>query len=307
MSSLQHYPGGVWSAAPTPFTETMAIDTDAIARMVEHHVRLGINGLFLAGTNGEGAWMPNQDRRLLVRTVVECVAGRMPVAVQVTDNSAARIIENMHAAREDGADIAIIAPPFFLMNATVRNLVSLYRQAIRACPLPVGVYDRGTHGAVVVPAEALAQIYAEDKVVMIKDSSSNPVNREIALAARKKRPHLVLLDGDEFNCVEYLRAGYDGLLLGGGVFNGYLARLIFNAAREGKFATAQRLQQRMNRMMWEIYGGKKITCWLAGEKKLLCELGVFSTWNNYLNYPLTAPCARAIQRVLVREAEVLLP
>jgi len=301
------YPGGVWSAAPTPLTETMAIDTAAIARMVEHHVRLGISGLFLAGTNGEGAWLPDGDRRLLVRTVVDCVAGRMPVAVQVTDNSAPRIIENMHRAQEDGAEIAIIAPPFFLMNATVRNLVKLYREAIRACPLPVGIYDRGMHGAVVVPGEALAAIYAEKKVVMLKDSSSNPVNREIVLAEKRKRPELVVLDGDEFICVEYLQAGYDGLLLGGGVFNGYLAGMIFQAVRAGKIAEAQRLQRRMNRLMLEVYGGKKIACWQSGEKYLLCEMGIFSTWKNYLNYPLTTSCIRAIQRALIREKAVLLP
>jgi dihydrodipicolinate synthase/N-acetylneuraminate lyase len=301
------FPGGVWSAAPTPFTTQWTIDVESVQRMVEHHLRLGISGLFLAGTNGEGPWMPTADKRAFVRTVVAAVAGRMPVAVQVTDNSAARIIENMQAAREDGADIAVIAPPYFLLNATPKNVVTLYRHAIRACPLPVGIYDRGNLGPVVVTDDALKAIYAEKKVVLLKDSSMQANRMDIALAAKRTRPGLTLLNGWEFNCVPYLQAGYDGLLLGGGVFNGYLAGLIIDAVRAGKITLADRLQRRMNRLMWDVYGGKKITCWLAGEKRLLQAMGLFTTWHNYLNYPLTATCERAIQRALVREREVLLP
>ncbi len=66
-SSTPSFPGGVWSAAPTPFDEAMRIDTEAVARMVEHHCRLGVCELFLAGTNGDGPWLPDRDRLLLLR------------------------------------------------------------------------------------------------------------------------------------------------------------------------------------------------------------------------------------------------
>lgn len=301
------YPGGVWSAAPTPFTATMELDTDAVARMVEHHCRLGINGLFIAGTNGEGPWMPDPQKQLLVRTVVQCVQGRMPVAVQVTDNSAARILINIHAAKDNGADIAVIAPPYFLMNATPRNIANLYLEAIRNSPLPVGIYDRGSYSSVAVPDAVLRTLYAEPNVALIKDSSLQPARREIALAAKKKRPELILLNGAEFNCVEYLTAGYDGLLLGGGVFNGYLAGKIMQAVKAGKLPLAEKLQRRMNRMMFAVYGGKKIACWLAGEKKLLVEMGIFHTERNYPNYMLNRACINAIQRVFAEDADVLWP
>ncbi len=67
---------------------------------MEHHVRLGVRGLFLTGSNGEGPWMTDAQRRTLVETAVRCSRGRMPVAVQVTDNSAARILDNMRQAAD---------------------------------------------------------------------------------------------------------------------------------------------------------------------------------------------------------------
>ena len=298
---------GVWSATPTPLTPKMAVDTQSVKRMVDHHLRLGIRGLFLAGTCGEGAWMPERQKRLLVETVAKYAKGKMLVSVQVTDNSAARILDNMRTVREDGADIAVIAPPLFLLNATPRTLLNLYRQAIRESPLPVGIYDRGTFGSVVVPDDVLAQIYAEPKVIIVKDSSTNPVRRDIALAVRRKRPDLRLFDGDEFRCVDYLKAGYDGLLVGGGIFIGHLAGMIIKAVADVDLPRAENLQQRMNRIMYAVYGGKKITCWLSGLKRLMVEMGVFRTWNNYLDYPLTASCLRDIRKVLVKDRDVLLP
>ena len=45
---------GVWSATPTPLTQKMTVDTQSVKRMVDRHLRLGIKGLFVAGTCGEG-------------------------------------------------------------------------------------------------------------------------------------------------------------------------------------------------------------------------------------------------------------
>jgi len=305
--SKPSFPGGVWSAIPTPFTAKMEIDVESVRRMVAHHVRLGIKGLFVCGTNGEGPWMTDVQRRKLLRAVIRFTRGRMPVAVQVTDNSAARILDNITMAQNEGADIAVIAPPYFVFNASPRNILKLYLDAIRHSTLPVGIYDRGKFGSVFVPDDVLRDIYSEPKVAIIKDSSSMPERMRIALEAKRRRPSLCLLNGWEFNCIPYIKTGYDGLLLGGGVFNGYIADKIIGAVRSGDMKLAEQVQTRMNNMMWAVYGGKKITCWLSGEKQLLVRMGIFKTWLNYPNYPLNPACRRAIERTLGQNRKWLLP
>lgn len=298
---------GVWSATPTPFTEKGDVDQVAVRRLVKHHLRLGVKGLFVCGSCGEGAWMTDGQRRAMLSATAEAADGRLLVAMQVTDNSAGRIIDNMRMARDDGADIAVIAPPYYLRMDTAESLVALYSEAIRACALPVGIYDLGPRGTVIVPPAALKRIYAEKNVIMVKDSSLDPVHMKIALAARRERPRLRLLSGYEFDCVSYLQAGYDGLLLGGGIFNGRLANMIVAAVAKGDTDEAQRLQHRMNRLMWDVYGGRKITCWLAGLKELLVSMGVFRTSRCILRYSLTDTCSKAITRALERDRDVLLP
>ena len=297
---------GVWSATPTPLTSAMKLDVVSVKRMVEHHLRLGVKGLFLAGTCGEGPVMPEKMKEDLVRATADCAKGRLVLAAQVTDNSAARILDNIHAMKRCGADVAVIAPPYFAIESTKDGLLRTYVDAIRASDLPVGIYDRGKHSPVFVPNDVIREIYRQKKVILVKDSSADFDRMRIALKVRKERPGLKLLTGWEFKCVPYLQAGYDGLLLGGGIFNGRLANLIMDAARAGDFARAQKLQDRMNRMMWAVYGGKKITCWMSGLKKLLVEMGVFRTWKSFYNYPLTESCRKAIQKVMVRDADVLM-
>ena len=299
--------GGVWSAIPTPFTARMKIDTESVRRMIEHHVRLGIKGLFACGTNGEGPWMTDTQRRIFLRSVVRFTRKRMPVAVQVTDNSAARILDNIAMAKSEGADIAVIAPPYFVANASSNNILKIYLEAIRRSSLPVGIYDRGKFSAVFVPDDILPDIYAEPKVVIIKDSSTMPERMKIALKAKRRRPSLCLLNGNEFNCVQYISSGYDGLLLGGGVFNGHIAGKIIDAVKTGNIKLAEQLQAKMNKIMWAVYGGKKISCWLAGEKQLLVRMGIFKTLLNYPDYRLSPVCRRAVERTLKQNRKWLLP
>jgi 4-hydroxy-tetrahydrodipicolinate synthase len=146
-----------------------------------------------------------------------------------------------------------------------------------------------------MPESHLAELLTEPSVVMVKDSSRTATRRKIYLTARKARPGLILLNGDEFDCVSFLRAGYDGLLLGGGIFNGAIARRIIAAVDAGNLTEAERLQTRMNDLMLRVYGGPKLECWLTGLKELLVQMNIFSTNVNTLDYPLTDICAEQIR------------
>ncbi len=287
--------GGIWSATPTPFTADYRVDVEAVRRLVAHHIEMGITGVMLAGTCGEGPWMRVRDREALTRTAVEAAQGRLRIALQVTDNSAARVLDNIANAAAWGAELAVVEAPYFFLNAKPERLLAHYREIARRSGLPMGLYDRGKASAFAMPESHLPELLAEPGIAMVKDSSTMASRRDLYLAARRKRPGLVLLTGGEFDAVEYLRAGYDGALLGGGIFNARLAIGIMQAVRAGDLAAAEKLQARMNDLMYRVYGGQKIECWLSGLKELLVQMGLFTTRNNLLEYPLTEECASQIR------------
>ena len=53
----------IWSALPTPLTPDFRVDEPSVERVIQAAVRDGINGVFLAGTCGEGPWLP--ERRIV--------------------------------------------------------------------------------------------------------------------------------------------------------------------------------------------------------------------------------------------------
>ena len=100
----------IWSATPTPFEKDGSLDLLSIQRLVEHHRRLGVSGLFVGGTCGEGSFMPDQQRIEVVRLVKQAAGDSLHIAANVTDTSAARVTENTLRMSDAGADSVVIAP-----------------------------------------------------------------------------------------------------------------------------------------------------------------------------------------------------
>lgn len=286
----------IWSAAPTPLTPDLKVDLPSVERMIHDAMAGGISGLFLGGTCGEGPWLPDRERTRLVQAARAASGGRLKIAAQVTDNSVPRILDNVAAAAAAGADYAIIAAPATMLNATPDRITALFEEAATASPLPVGIYDLGRHRPIMIPQDQLKRIYLLPNVHLAKDSSGSVERREAALAARREKPSLQLFNGDEFRCVEYLQAGYDGLMFGGAAATAPQLREITELFLAGRIAEAKAVEAKTREVLFGIYGGQSIACWLTGLKHYMVSRGLFASSASYLGYPLTPECRAFIER-----------
>lgn len=280
----------IWSALPTPLTEDLKVDVPSVERMIRDALAGGIKGVFLAGTCGEGPWLPAIERRRLVEAVAAEANGRLEIAVQTTDNSVPRIMENIHDVSEAGADYAIIAAPAVFMNATPDRMTAFFTEAVGKSCLPVGIYDLGKHRPVLIPDDRLMDVYLLPQVRFVKDSSNSPERRAIALAAREAKPTLRLFNGDEFNCLEYMEGGYNGFMFGGAVAVAPQLNQIASLFLNGRIEEAREVDAEMKRILFGIYGGASIACWLTGLKYYMLRRGLFSSTASFLGYPLTDEC-----------------
>lgn len=288
----------LWSATPTPFTDQLKIDVQAVVAMIEHQVNWRLDGVMVCGTCGEGPWLADADREVLIRTAVDTAQGCLPVAVQITDNSARRMLEQAERAAKWGATHVVVAQPYFLVHATPRSVAAITMEVIRNAPLPVVLYDRGRHSSHQLDKEDAILLAAEDNVIAIKESSRDVERMRAYATVAAQRGNLLLLSGDEFACDQAMAEGASGLFLGGAIVNARLAREIIRSHRAGDAAGAAAGQARMSDFLWRVYGGRNLTCWLAGLKYLLVRLGIFSGWNNLPGYPLTEECRDSIDRLL---------
>ncbi len=289
---------GVWSAPPTPLTEQGDIDLASVRRSVDRHIALGCDGVLLAGTCGEGPWLRQSQREALVRTSLEQAGDSLHVSVQVTDNSPGLILDQIDAVSGWGARIAVVAQPYFFMNSTPARLRDFYSEIWEHSCLPVIFYDRGQNAPVPTPLEILEEVVSHPKVAGVKDSSCDIARTAILSKVRNQRPDFRMLTGNEFDLLPMLKAGYDGAFYGGSVISARAVRQCIALFTAGEVAAAEKLDEEIKCVLLDIYGGPKITCWLAGLKYFLVRLGVFESWFNIPGYPLTVECRQAIDQVI---------
>ena len=76
---------GVIPAMITLFDEHENVDVQRTRDMVEFLIARGVDGLYLTGSTGEGFLMDQEERKLVVETVVDQVKGRIPVIVSLNE------------------------------------------------------------------------------------------------------------------------------------------------------------------------------------------------------------------------------
>jgi dihydrodipicolinate synthase/N-acetylneuraminate lyase len=158
LTDLDHRPLIV--AAVTPMAAGGAtLDLDAIGPYAAFLAGHGADGVFACGTTGEGVLLSIEERRRAATTFREAVAGILIIhaGAQTTADTVALAA---HAA-EAGADaVAVIAPPYFPLDADA--LTAHFVAAARACaPLPFYCYAFAARSGYPLPVDVIRRIAEE--------------------------------------------------------------------------------------------------------------------------------------------------
>lgn len=295
--------GAIWSATPTPFLANGDLDDTGLERLCRQHQRLGVSGLFLAGTCGEGPFMPNRQRAELVRKVRRLAGPSLHLAVQVSDTSSARVRENIAEAVDAGADSVVIAAPW-LVRFVNRDFARRYffESLECTCPVPRGIYVIVQPPETGIDRDLWREIVEHPQVAYVKDSSGSVEYRQSFLELKARRPGLLLRTGCEFDVLSAMRDGYSGCLLGTAIFSGAMIARAIAALQQGDEDGAQSWQERSNRLLYDLFR-PDISAWMSGLKYALRAAGIFSTEFSHLAYPLTDDDRRRIDAALQREQE----
>ena len=161
---------GVMVPILTPLTPDVEVDVRSLRRLVNYLLDNGVHGIWAAGTTGEFAALDEPARRLVIETVADEVAGRVPVIGNVSAMSTAAAAG---AARElRGMPLAGIAatPPFFYTHSQ-EELLDHFRIVAEAGEQPLWVYNIPSMVKLTVDAATTVQLAREGTVAGIKDSS----------------------------------------------------------------------------------------------------------------------------------------
>lgn len=131
---------GVIPAMITLFDENENVDVKRTRELVEFLIGRGVNGLYLTGSTGEGFLMDAEERKLVVETVIDQAAGRVPVIVHVGDIGTKKTIALAEHAYRAGADAISSVPPFY-WKFSEEDIYGYYRDVAASTPLPMVIYN----------------------------------------------------------------------------------------------------------------------------------------------------------------------
>ena len=214
---------GVFPVVPTTFHENGSLDLASQKRCVDFMIDAGSHGLAILANFSEQFLIADDERELLTRTVLEHVAGRVPVIVTTTHFSTKVCAERSRRAQDMGAAMVMVMPPYH--GATFRvgepQIHAFYAGVSDAISIPIMVQDAPAAGTT-MSAAFLARMAQQ-----IEHLSYFKI--ETAGAASKLR-ELIRLGGDAIEgpwdgeeaitLIPDLDAGATGAMTGGGYPDG---------------------------------------------------------------------------------------
>jgi dihydrodipicolinate synthase/N-acetylneuraminate lyase len=153
---------GAIAAALTPLTGGgSAIDEEAIPPYVHFLASHGLDGILALGTTGEGVLFDLDERRRIAELFIEAAGPGLQVAVHCGAQTTADTTTLAEHAAMVGADaVAVIAPPYFALDA--EELFQHFAAAAAACdPLPFYLYEFAARSGYAIPLEVIARLRDE--------------------------------------------------------------------------------------------------------------------------------------------------
>ena len=154
----------------TPLKSDESVDTGSLRRLVNYLLDNGVHGIWASGTTAEFAALPDRERVVSIETVVDEVAGRVPVIGNISGPSTALSVGLALAVQEIGLDGIAATPPYYYPHAQ-DELLDHYRYIRDRVGLPLWVYNIPQTVKTAVAPGTVATLAGEGAVVGIKDSS----------------------------------------------------------------------------------------------------------------------------------------
>lgn len=232
---------GIIPAVTTPFTADDQVDVPALKENVEKLIEAGVHGFVATGTMGEAGSLTREERALVVRSVVEAAAGRVPVTVGVSSGSARQSLEYANDGKASGATAIMSLPPLGY-RADEDEVVAFYAE-LATCGLPIMAYNNPEASGVDMPAPLIARIYEEvEGVVAIKECSGD--TRRIPALLHLEGDLEVIVGGDDW-ALEGFAAGAIGWITGVGVLAPRETVELYEAVRANDLDRAREVYRRL--------------------------------------------------------------
>ena len=232
---------GVGVALITPFNNYQ-VDYPALERMVEHVINGGVDYIVALGSTAETATLSIQERKEVLRFIINKCAERVPIVVGMGSNDTHELVDQLHTFDLSGT-VAILSVVPYYNKPSQEGIYRHFMAVAEASPVPVIIYNVPGRTGVNMTAETTLRLAkASKKIVAIKEACGNIEQMQAILDGKPE--NFLVISGDDGLTVELVKRGGSGVIsVAANTFPEQFCRCIHNAM-EGRIEEAEVAMER---------------------------------------------------------------
>lgn len=202
---------GVMPAVTTKFTSDDKLDFNMFEVNMKAQLDAGVSGIILGGTLGEASTLLEEEKRELVKHTVSLTDGKVPVIMNIAEQTTKGAILAANQAEQDGAKGLMMLPPM-RYKASDYETVAFYSDVARNTSLPIMVYNNPVDYKIEVTLDMFEELLKFDNIQAVKESTRDISN--VTRIINRFGDRLKILSGVDTLALESLLMGSDGWVSG---------------------------------------------------------------------------------------------
>ncbi|MGB5700536.1 dihydrodipicolinate synthase family protein [Muriicola sp.] len=202
---------GVMPAVTTKFTKLDTLDLQMFEKNLKAQMDAGVHGIILGGTLGEASTLEEDEKVQLIKTTVNLVSQKIPVIVNIAEQSTKGALKAAERAEKYGAQGLMMLPPM-RYKANAHETVVYFSEVAKHSKLPIMVYNNPVDYGIEVTLDMFEELLSFSTIQAVKESTRDITN--ITRIRNRFGDRLKILCGVDTLALESLLAGADGWVAG---------------------------------------------------------------------------------------------
>ena len=233
--------GRLLTAMVTPFDKDGAIDWDGVARLAEHLVATGHDGIAVNGTTGEAPTTKSSEKLEIIRVVKSVVGSKVAVLSGAGDNETAYTVEQAKRSEDAGADGLLVVVPYY-NKPPQAGVEAHFRAVAAATSLPIMMYDIPGRTGIEIENDTIVRLFdSVENIVALKDAKGNSSSTSWVI----QRCGIPVYSGDDILNLPLLAVGAVGFVSVCGHTVGRELKEMLDAWFSGSAARALEIHQKL--------------------------------------------------------------
>ena len=233
--------GRMITAMVTPFDKDGAIDWDGVARLAQHLVDTGHDGIAVNGTTGEAPTTKSSEKLEIIRVVKSVVGNKVVVLSGAGDNETSYTVEQAKRSEDAGADGLLVVVPYY-NKPPQAGVEAHFRAVAAATSLPIMMYDIPGRTGIEIENDTTVRLFESvENIVALKDAKGNSASTSWVI----QRCGIPVYSGDDILNLPLLAVGAVGFVSVCGHTVGLRLKAMLDAWFSGDSAKALTIHQEL--------------------------------------------------------------